>query len=118
MANTRRLFGSAACALVASATLTFSTVAQASDTGAFVGGMLAGRVMHNMNQRTQAEQTQAYYAQQNYQQQPQQVQQAAPAASSSQTTEQKLNELNKLAAGGYITPQEYKAKKQAIIDAM
>jgi len=24
----------------------------------------------------------------------------------------------KLAAGGYITPEEYKAKKQAIIDAM
>jgi len=72
--------------------------------------------MHNMHDRTEAEQQQAYYAQQNSQQQ--QVQQAAPAASSTQSTEQKLDELNKLAAGGYITPEEYKAKKQAVIDAM
>jgi hypothetical protein len=42
---------------------------------------------------------------------------AAPA-SSTMTVEQKLDELNKLAAGGYITPQEYKAKKQAILDAL
>ena len=39
-------------------------------------------------------------------------------ASSTMTVEQKLDELNKLAAGGYITPQEYKAKKQAILDAL
>lgn len=26
--------------------------------------------------------------------------------------------ITALAAGGYITPEEYKAKKQAIIDAM
>jgi hypothetical protein len=65
-----------------------------------------------MNERTQAEQQQAYYAQQNSQ-----VRQAAPAASS-KTTQQKLDELDKLAAGGYITPTEYKAKKQSIIDAM
>jgi hypothetical protein len=68
-----------------------------------------------MHQRTEAEQQQAYYAQQSAQQQ--QVQQAAPA-SSTQSTEQKLKELDKLAAGGYITPEEYKAKKQSIIDAM
>lgn len=96
--------------------LTASIPAQAGDAGAFVGGMLTSRVLHNMSARTQAEQQQAYYAQQNAQQQ--QVQQAAPAASTTQSTEAKLDELNKLAAGGYITPEEYKAKKQAIIDAM
>lgn len=103
-------------ATLLTAALTATGPAQAGDAGAFVGGMLTSRVMHNMHDRTEAEQQQAYYAQQNAQQQ--QVQQAAPAASSTQTTEQKLDELNKLAAGGYITPEEYKAKKQAVIDAM
>lgn len=108
----------AAAALLA-ATLVTSLPAQASDTGAFVGGMLTSRVLGNMRERTEAEQQQAYYAQQSAQQQQQQqpVQQSTPA-SSTKSTEQKLDELNKLAAGGYITPEEYKAKKQAIIDAM
>jgi hypothetical protein len=45
------------------------------------------------------------------------VQQAAPAPAT-MTTQQKLDQLNKLAAGGYITPAEYKAKKKAIMDSM
>jgi len=108
------MLGATGAALLTT-TLAASIPAQASDAGAFVGGMLTSRVMHNMHSRTEAEQQQAYYAQQNAQQQ--QVQQAAPA-SSTQSTEAKLDELNKLAAGGYITPAEYKAKKQAVIDAM
>lgn len=114
MSYTNRFTAIACSVVLASAALTASLPLQASDTGAFIGGMLTSRVLHNMSARTQAEQQQAYYAQQ--QSQPQQVQQAP--ASATQTTEQKLDELNKLAAGGYITPQEYKAKKQAIIDAM
>jgi hypothetical protein len=31
---------------------------------------------------------------------------------------QKLQELDKLAAGGYITPEEYKTKRKAILDGM
>jgi hypothetical protein len=42
----------------------------------------------------------------------------APARSAQTTTEQKLQELDKLAAGGYITPEEYKTKKKAILDGM
>jgi hypothetical protein len=34
------------------------------------------------------------------------------------TTEQKLQQLDKLAAGGYITPAEYKARRKAILDSM
>jgi hypothetical protein len=65
-----------------------------------------------MNDRTEAEQQQAY----NSQVQTQQVQrQAAPAQKS---VEQRLAELDKLAAGGYITPQEYKAKKARIVDSI
>jgi microcompartment protein CcmL/EutN len=105
-----------AAALLAATVLTASVSVQAgSNAGAFIGGMLTSKVLGNMHERTQAEQEQAYYAQQNAQRQP--VQQAAPA-SSTQSTEQKLKELDKLAAGGYITPTEYKAKKQSIIDAM
>lgn len=91
--------------------------AQADDAGAFVGGMLTSRVLGNMRARTRAEQEQAYYAQQQAQQQAQPVQQA-PATPTQKTTQQKLEELDKLAAGGYITPEEYKAKKQQIIDNM
>ena len=43
---------------------------------------------------------------------------AAAAPSSTATLEQKLGELNKLAAGGYITPAEYKAKKQALLSSL
>jgi hypothetical protein len=99
------------------ATLATSAPVQASETGAFIGGMLTSRVMTNMHQRTEAEQQQAAAAQQQAYQQQQPVQQAAPAAAA-QTPEQRIQQLDKLAAGGYITPEEYKAKKQAIIDSM
>jgi len=89
----------------------------AGNTGAFIGGMLTSRVLGNMHERTEAEQQQAYYAQQNAQQQQVQQVQAAPAASTS-STEQKLAELDKLAAGGYITKDEYKTRRQAIIDSL
>lgn len=101
--------------LAAALAVPFTVPVQADDAGAFVGGMLAGRVMRNMHERTEAEKAQAYYAQQQAQQQ--QVQQAAPA-SSGNSTQQKLEELDKLAAGGYITPEEYKAKRQSILDSM
>jgi hypothetical protein len=42
----------------------------------------------------------------------------APAPAPQMTPEQKLQQLDKLAAGGYITPAEYKAKRQAILDTM
>ena len=109
----------AAGTLLLAVSATTSGPALADGAGAFVGGMLTSRVLTNMHQRTQAEREQAYYAQQQSQQQ--QVQQAAPApaaSTSTQTTEQKIDELNKLAAGGYITPEEYKAKKKALVDAI
>ena len=40
----------------------------------------------------------------------------APAAKPS--AEDRLKELDKLAAGGYITPEEYKIKKKVILDSM
>lgn len=116
MSHSKKFLAGAAGAVMVATAVTASLPARADDTGAFIGGMLTSRVLRNMQDRTAAEEEQAYYAQQQAQAQP--VQQAAPAASSTQTTEQKLAELDKLAAGGYITPEEYKRKRQAIIDAM
>ena len=86
-----------------------------SNDGAFIGGMVAAHVVggavRRSERRTQAEEYQAYS-------QPR-TQQAAPApAASHQTEKQRLNQLDKLAAGGYITPAEYKAKKKAIMNSM
>ena len=91
--------------------LSLSTPAQANKTGAFIGGMLTAKVVSNMSRRTEAEEQQAANS----------SQQAAPApapAPAAQSPEQRIAQLDKLAAGGYITPDEYKAKKKAIIDGM
>jgi hypothetical protein len=115
MSKQRNLIVSAAAGALITAALTVSAPAQSSEAGAFIGGVAASRIMSNMRRRTQAEEVQAY----NSSRAAQPVQQAAPAAApAAQTTEQKLDQLNKLAAGGYITPEEYKAKKKAILDSM
>jgi hypothetical protein len=99
------------------ATVTVSVPARADKTGAFIGGMVAGRVLNNMHRRTEAEEQQAYYSQQQAQQARPVPQTSAPAAPP-QSTEERLQQLDKLAANGYITPEEYKAKRQHIIDSM
>jgi hypothetical protein len=100
------------------ALLTLSAPLQASETGAFIGGMFATKLLGSMERRTKAEEMQAYETSR----MAQPVQRAAPAAAPSSGTsmsaEQKLNQLDKLAAGGYITPAEYKARRKAILDAM
>ena len=83
----------------------------ADNAGAFIGGVFATKLMTNMHDRTEAEQQQAAAAQY----QAARPVQSAPAQKSPQ---QRIAELDKLAAGGYITPEEYKKKKQAIIDSM
>ncbi len=83
----------------------------AGDAGAFIGGVFATKLLTNMQDRTAAEQQQAAAAQA----QAARPVQTAPAQKSPQA---RIAELDKLAAGGYITPEEYKAKKQAIIDSL
>jgi hypothetical protein len=92
----------------------------------FMGGLLAGHVATNFamaqRERTEALQSMAYgggggfggampygYGRPMY---------AAPAASSAPSPEQQLNTLDRLAAGGYITPEEYRARRQAILNSM
>ncbi len=83
----------------------------ADNAGAFIGGVFATKVMTNMQDRTAAEQQQAAAAQQ-------QAARPVPSAPAQKSPQQRLDELDNLAAGGYITPEEYKKKKQAIIDSM
>lgn len=97
--------------MIATSTFVISTAAYAGDAGAFIGGVFATKLLTNMSERTQAEQAQAAAAQR-----PQYVE--VPAAQPSRSAEGRIQELDKLAAGGYITPEQYKQKKQAIIDSM
>lgn len=106
----------AALCLTGAAALNVSPPAQAGDAGAFVGGVFASNIVHNMRRRTQAEETQAYYAAH-----PQTVtttSQVSTAPAKKETAEDRIKQLDKLAAGGYITPEEYKAKKKAILDSL
>jgi hypothetical protein len=109
--------GAAACVLAALG-LMQSAPAQASDAGYFLGGMLTSRVLNNMKRRTEAEEMQAYNSRQQHAA-VQTVPVATPAAAAPQMTpEQQLQQLDKLAAGGYITPEQYKARRQAILNSM
>jgi hypothetical protein len=117
MSPRRKLTQGAILGILTTAAFTFSVPAQASDAGAFLGGMVTSRILGSIHRSTVAQEQQAQAAQAQAaaaQQRP--VPQAAPAPK--QSAQQKLQELDKLAAGGYITPAEYKAKKQAILDSM
>ena len=106
MNRTRKL---ALCAFSVIA-ITSSIPAQA-DGGAFLGGIAVARIGQNVRDRNDYEEDQAYYAQQ-------QAQAAQSQAASQKSPQQRIAELDKLAQGGYITPEEYKAKKQSILDEM
>jgi membrane protease subunit (stomatin/prohibitin family) len=97
------------CALSAIA-ITSSIPAQA-DGGAFLGGIAVARIGSNVRDRRDYEEDQAYYQQQ-------QAQAAQQQANSGQSAEAQLAQLQDLAQKGYITPEEYKAKKKAILDSM
>ncbi len=88
--------------------LSVSSLSQANNAGAFIGGVFATKLIQNGSRRAQAEEQQAYAAQQR----------PVHSAPAKKSPEQRIKELDKLAAGGYITPEEYKKKKQSIIDSM
>ena len=90
--------------------LAFSVPAQADGAGWFLGGMVTSKVLSNAERRTQAQEAQAYRPAP----QPVQQVQAQPARSSKET---QLQDLDRLAAGGYITPQEYKERRKAVLDS-
>ena len=101
------LSGVAAFALGAF-TLVTSAPVLADGAGAFLGGVFATKLLDNMTRRTEAQEYQAAASRPVYV--------TAPPAQKS--PEERIKELDKLAAGGYITPEEYKAKKQQILNSM
>jgi len=100
------------------------TEARASEGAAFLGGMVAGHIVGGAVRRSKIRTAAAVQSanqpktQTVYVQQPAPTTSAQPAPAAKPSTEDRLKELDKLAAGGYITPEEYKAKKKAILDSM
>ena len=100
------------------------SVARAGEGAAFLGGMVAGHVVGGAVRRSRIRtaavvqtanqsKTQTVYVQQ-----PVTATSAHSAPAAKPSTEDRIKELDKLAAGGYITPEEYKAKKKAILDSL
>jgi ABC-type sugar transport system substrate-binding protein len=106
----RVLLAMVACATSAGLAA-FSAPARADGAGWFLGGMVTSKVLNNMDRQTQAQEAQAYRPPP----QPVQQVQAQPARPSKET---QLQDLDRLAAGGYITPQEYKDRRKAVLDSM
>lgn len=102
--------GAMACVL-GTAIVGMSMPARAGDAGAFLGGVFAAKVVSNMSDRTEAEQQQAAAA-------TAAAQRPVPAAPAQKSPQERIQELDKLAAGGYISKEEYKTKKQQILDDM
>ena len=100
------------------------TAARANEGAAFLGGMVAGHVVGGAVRRSRIRTAAAVQAanqpktQTVYVQQPATTTASHTATAAKPSTEDRLKELDKLAAGGYITPEEYKAKKKAILDSM
>jgi len=100
------------------------TEARADKGAAFLGGMVAGHIVGGAVRRSKIQTAAAVQAanqpktQTVYVQQPATTTSAQPAPAAKPSTEDRLKQLDKLAAGGYITPEEYKAKKKAILDSM
>ena len=101
----------------------FQTEAQAGGAGAFFGGMMVGHIVGGAVRRDKARtdaamyeaygqpKTQTVYVQQ-------EPAHSHPAQTAQPSVEERLRKLDNLANEGYITPQEYKAKKQAILDSL
>jgi len=96
--------------------------AMADGAGAFLGGIAVARIGQNVRDQRDYEDDQAYYAQQQADAANRQAdaaqQQAYSQNSQPQTAEEKIAQLDKLAAGGYISAAEYKSRKKAILDDM
>ena len=90
---------SAACLAIATSITVYTPAVNAHSNGAVwgIGGLLAGSML------TKAVDTRH---------------ESQPKPAAPMTAEQKIQQLNTLAAGGYITPQEYKTEKQAILNSI
>ncbi len=109
MSMRNKLLSTTLACFIGSVAFSISTPSRAGDAGAFIGGIFATKLIQNSRRSADAEEQQAYAAQQRP---------VAQTSSASKSPQQRISELDKLAAGGYITPAEYKAKKKTILDSM
>ena len=92
------------------------TPAQAGKGGAFLGGLIGGHVLTNMANRSERRTEATEY--QAYSQQPAPAAPAPAAQSSASSDQSRLDTLDKLAANGTITKEEYQTRRKAIIDGI
>jgi hypothetical protein len=78
--------------------------------GAFLGGMIAAKVLTNMDERTQAEQYQAAAAMQQSQ--------ASYQSPGAPSVEERIHTLDQLRANGSISQSEYESRRKAILDSI
>ena len=107
--------------LIALGVIAFSVTvpAMADGAGAFLGGIAVARIGQSVRDRNDYEEQQADAAQQQANAASQQANAAQQQANAQpQTPSEKIAELDKLAAGGYISKEEYKSRKKAILDSM
>ncbi|MGW8269246.1 MAG: hypothetical protein ACWGNS_02215 [Burkholderiales bacterium] len=116
--NTIRWTRRTAIGIASVAALVLSVPAQANDAGWFLGGVLAARLGSAIKQSVEAQKQQAAAMQQQNAMRMAPPPPPPPQVQIPKTPEQKLQELDALAAGGYITPQEYKARRKAIINSL
>ncbi len=115
--TTRFLFALAIVPLALAGAASTSGTARAGSGGAFVGGLIAGHVVGGFVRRDRARTEAELYR--SYSQPAPVVQyQAAPAPGAAKSVEQRLNELDDLARKGYITKDEYKTRRKAILDGV
>ncbi|MBW1786669.1 MAG: hypothetical protein JRK53_08660 [Deltaproteobacteria bacterium] len=93
------------------------TEARAGGGAAFLGGMVAGHIVGGFVRRDRVKTAAAVETASQPKTQTVYVEQQ-PARSAKPSVEQRLGELDKLARDGYITPEEYKARKKAILDSL
>jgi hypothetical protein len=89
--------------------------AYSGDGAAFLGGMVAGHIIGGAIRRDQIRTAAAVQAANSP---PRTAAQAAPPAPAAKSPQARIEELDKLAAGGYITPEEYKNRKKEILDSI
>ena len=116
MSKTIRWVRSAALGAACAAAMTISFPAQADDAaGWFLGGVLATKLVGAIKKSVDAQEQQAQAMQQSN---AMRMAPPPPPPPIPKTPQQKLQELDALAAGGYITPAEYKARRKAILDSL
>ncbi len=114
---TKCLFDLAIVPLALAGTASTSGTARAGGGGAFVGGLIAGHVVGGFVRRDRAR-TAAELSRSYSHPAPVVHYQAASPPSPAKSVEQRLNELDDLAQKGYITKDEYKTRRKAILDAV